>query len=91
MVNSGARGTKDRNRRARTEVGCTGIVPITITYPNIFKYLMLVIYSIGTPGDVAASGLSLVLPRAAAGTRGKYSTLQCKRASIVRYGWVGPI
>jgi hypothetical protein len=66
MVNSGARGTtKDWN--LRTEVGCTNIVPIT--YPIMSKYLVPVIYSIGTPGDVVASGSSLVLPRAAAGTR----------------------
>jgi hypothetical protein len=32
-------------------------------------------YTAGTPGDFVASGSSLVLPRAAADTRGQYSTL----------------
>jgi hypothetical protein len=41
-----------------------------------------VIYSIGTPEDVVASGSSLVLPRAAAGTRD--STLHYTGASIAR-------
>jgi hypothetical protein len=41
---------------------------------TIFKHLvLLVIYSVGAPGDVVASGSSLVLPRAATGTRGQYS------------------
>ena len=55
MVNSGVRGTKDRN--LRTEGGCTGIVPII--YPTIFKYLVPVNYTNGTPGDFVASGSSL--------------------------------
>jgi hypothetical protein len=56
MVNSGVGGTKDRD--LRTGVGCALVVPII--YPIIFKYLVPVIYSIGTPGDVAASGFGLV-------------------------------
>jgi hypothetical protein len=73
MVNSGVRGTKDRN--LRTEVDCKSIVPTTC--PIIFKYLVPVIYSnsTGTPGGFIASGSSLVLPRAAADTRGQYSAL----------------
>jgi hypothetical protein len=42
-------------------------------------------YSNGTPGDFVASGSSLLLLRAAADTRGQYSTLHSTRASIVRY------
>jgi hypothetical protein len=68
MVNSGARGKKDRSLGLRTEVGFASI---------IFKHLVPVIYinSTGTSGGVVASGSSLVLPlpRAAAGTRGQYN------------------
>jgi hypothetical protein len=71
MVNSGARGTK--NKGLRTEVGCTSIIPII--YPIIFKCKVPVIYTAGAPGDFVASGSSLVLPRAAADTRGHHSTL----------------
>jgi hypothetical protein len=38
-------------------------------------YLVPVIYATGTPGDFVAPGSSLVLPRAAADTRGQYDTL----------------
>ena len=62
MVNSGVRGTKDKN--LRTEVDCRSAVPIIC--PIISKYLVPVIYGICTTGDVVASGSSLVLPRAAA-------------------------
>ena len=48
-----------------------------------------VIYSIGTPGDFVASGSSLVLPRAAADTRGQYNTLCYTGASIIRYAMQG--
>jgi hypothetical protein len=65
----------------------TSIVPIIC--PIIFKYLGPVIYSTGTPGDVVASGSSLVLPRAAADTRGQHSTLRYAGASIVRYAMRG--
>jgi hypothetical protein len=85
MVNSGVRGTKDRN--LRTEGDYRNIVPII--YPIIFKYLVPVIYSIGTPGGVVASGSSLVLPRAAADTRGQYSTLRYTGPSVVRYAMRG--
>jgi hypothetical protein len=71
MVNSGARGTKDRN--LRTRAGCTLSVPIT--YPITFKYLVPVIYSAGAPGGVVASGSLLVLPQAAEGTHGQYTAL----------------
>jgi hypothetical protein len=67
-------------------VGYTLIVPII--YPAMFKHLAPAIYSFGTTGDVVASGSSLVLPRAAAGTRGQraaqYTTLY-RGASIARY------
>jgi hypothetical protein len=43
----------------------------------------------GTPGDVVASGSSLVLPRAAADTRGQYSALPYTGANIVRYAMQG--
>jgi hypothetical protein len=85
MGNSGVRGAK--NRDLRTEVGCTSIVPII--YPTIFKYLVPVNYTTGTPGGFVASGSSLVLPRAAADTRGSYHTLHCTGASIVRYAMQG--
>jgi hypothetical protein len=85
MVNSGARGTEDRN--FRTEVDCTSIVPIIC--PIISKYLVPVIYSVRTPGDAVASGSSLVLPRAAVGTREQCSTLHYTGASIVRYAIQG--
>ena len=81
MVNSGVRGTK--NKGLRTKVDCTSIVPII--YPIIFKYQVPVIYTTGTLGDFAfvASGSSLVLPRAAADTRGQYSTLHYTGGSTV--------
>jgi hypothetical protein len=60
----------------------TSIVPAI--YPIIHKYLVPVIYSIGTPGNLVASGSSLLLPRAAVDTRGQYSTLRYTGASIVR-------
>jgi hypothetical protein len=53
------------------------------------KHLVPVNYSDGTPGDVVASGSSLVFPRAAAGTRGQHSTLHCAGASIARYAMQG--
>jgi hypothetical protein len=81
MVSSEARGAKDWG--LVIEVGCALIVPII--YPIISKYLVPLIYSTGTPGDVVASGSLLVLLRAAAGTRGKLSTLHYTGASIVRY------
>jgi hypothetical protein len=89
MVNSGVGGAKDRN--LRTEVGCRSIAIsiIPIIYPIIFKYLVPVIYSIGTPGDFAALGSLLVLPRAAADTRGQYSILPYTGASIVRCAMQG--
>jgi hypothetical protein len=69
-------------------MGCRSIVPIT--YPIMFKYLVPAIYSIGTTtGGVVASGSSLVLPRAAADTRGQYSALRYIRASIVRCAMQG--
>ena len=67
---------KDRN--IRIGVGCALIVPII--HPTTFKYLAPVIYSTGTPGDIAASGSSLVLPRAAAGTRGEHAICMCGHA-----------
>jgi hypothetical protein len=82
VVNSGARGKKDRN--LRTEVGCRSAV--SIIYPTMFKCLAPVIYGAGAPGDFFASGSSLVLPRAAADTRGlQHSTLHCTGASTARY------
>jgi hypothetical protein len=85
MVNSGARGTKGRN--LRTEVDCKSIVPMI--YPTIFKYLVPVIYSAVTPGEFFASGSSLVLPRAAADTRGQYSSKHYAGASIARNAMQG--
>jgi hypothetical protein len=89
VVNSGARGTKDRNLRPQDRGGLVfysnaSIVPIIC--PIIFKYLVPVIYSTGTPGGVVASGSSLELPRAAAAadTRGQYST-----CTLVRYAMRG--
>jgi hypothetical protein len=43
----------------------------------------------GTPGGFVTSGSSLLLPRAAADTRGQYSTLHYTGASIVRYAMQG--
>jgi hypothetical protein len=64
---------------------------ISIIHPIIFKYLVPVNYTTGTPGDFVASGSSLVLPRAAADMRGQHSTLQVHYtgASIVRYAMQG--
>ena len=64
---------------------------IPIIYPTriISKHLVPVNYATGTPVDVVASGSSLVLPRAAADTRGQYSTLRYTGASIVRYATQG--
>jgi hypothetical protein len=93
MVNSGARDTVRRtgtlDRGGLVFYSNASIVPIT--YPIIFKYLVPVIYSPGTPGGVVASGSSLVLPRAAAAadTRGQYSTLHYTGTSIVRYAMRG--
>jgi hypothetical protein len=58
----------------------TGRIPII--YPIIFKYLLPVNYTTGTPGDAVASGSSLVLPRAAADTRGQFSTPDYTGAGI---------
>ena len=43
----------------------------------------------GTPGGFVTSGSSLLLPRAAADTRGQYSTLHYTGASLVRYAMQG--
>ena len=61
------------------------IVPITCPITYKYRVLIPVIYtgSTGTPGDfVVASGSSLVLPGAAADTRGQYSTLHYTGASV---------
>ena len=83
---AGARGTT-KNRNLGIEVDCTVRVSYLIsnTWPIISKYLVPVIYSIGSPGGFVASGSSLVFPRAAADTRGQYSTLHYTGASVVRY------
>jgi hypothetical protein len=47
---------------------------IPIIYPIMFKCLAPVNYTTGAPGDYVASGSSLVLPRAAADTRGQSHT-----------------
>jgi hypothetical protein len=74
------RGAKDWS--LRTEVDCTSIVPVVC--PATFKCLAPVICGAGAPEGFVASGSSLVLPRAAAGTRGKHSTLHCAGASTMR-------
>jgi hypothetical protein len=84
MVSSGVWGAKDRN--LRTEVGCRSIIPII--YPIIFKHLVPAIYSVGAPGDVVASGSSLVLPRAPADTRGQH-TLRYIGPSVMCYAMRG--
>ena len=56
---------------------------ILIYYPIVFKHLVPVNYSTDTPGDVVASGSSLVLPWAAADTRGLCSTLLYTGGSTV--------
>jgi hypothetical protein len=53
-----------------------------IIYPITFKCLVPANYTTGTPGDFVASGSSLVLPRAAADTRGQHSTLHHAGVSI---------
>jgi hypothetical protein len=84
MVNSGAGGAKQERRPASgPRLVVSNIQPIML------KHLVPVNYSDGTPGDVAASGSSLVLPRAVAGTRGQYSTLHYAGASIVRCAMQG--
>jgi hypothetical protein len=62
---------------------------ILIYYPITFKHLVPVNYTTGAPGDAVASGSSLVLPRAAADTRGQYSTLHYTGVSIARYAMQG--
>jgi hypothetical protein len=78
MVNSGARGKKGRNPSR-----------IPIIYPITFKCLVLVNYTTGTLGGFVASGSSLVFPRAAADTRGQYSTLHYTGVSIARHAMQG--
>jgi hypothetical protein len=46
-----------------------------IQVPAVAQYTVPVVYSTGTPGGFVAPGSSLVLPRAAADTRGQHSTL----------------
>jgi hypothetical protein len=60
-----------------------------IIYPIMFKCLVPVNYATGAPGDFVASGSSLVLPRAAADTRGQHSTLHHAGVSIARYAIQG--
>jgi hypothetical protein len=86
MVNSGVRGTKDRNPRTEVDWYSTLIrVEYQLSILSCFKCLVPVNYTTGTPGDFVASGSSLVLPRAAADTRGQYSTPHYTGASIVHY------
>jgi hypothetical protein len=95
MVNSGARGTKQERRPTP---GPRLVVSNIYTQPTIYIQVPSATVapancSNGTPGDVAASGSSMVLPRAAAGTRGqhRHSTLHQHHtgASIVRYAMQG--
>jgi hypothetical protein len=51
----------------------------------MFKCLVPANHATGAPGDFVASGSSLVLPRAAADTRGQHSTLHYTGVSIARY------
>jgi hypothetical protein len=60
-----------------------------IIYPTTFKHLEPVNYTTGAPGDFVASGSSLVLPRAAADTRGQHSLEDYAGVSIVRYAVQG--
>jgi hypothetical protein len=84
MVNSGVRGTGTKDRNLRTEVDW-------YWYSALIRvsYLLLVKYAAGIPGDFVATGSSLVLPRAAAGAYGQYSTLRYTGVSIVRYARQG--
>jgi hypothetical protein len=61
------------------------MIEVCPTLPAICKYLVPVNYSNGIPGGFVASGSSLLLPRAAADTRGQHSTLHYAGASIVHY------
>jgi hypothetical protein len=70
MVNPGVRGTK-QERRPTSGPG----LGVSNFYPIMFKCLVPANYSNGTPKDLVASGSSLVLPRAAAGTRGQHRAL----------------
>ena len=87
VVNPGVRGKKDRNPRWLVFCSNTGRIPAIC--PVMSKCLVPVNYAAGAPGDFVASGSSLVLPRAAADTRGQYSTLHYTGASIVRYAMQG--
>jgi hypothetical protein len=78
-------GTPDRGGLA--SYSNAGRMPII--YPTMSKCLVPVNYTAGTPGDVVASGSSLVRPRAAADTRGQCSALHCAGASVVRYAMQG--
>jgi hypothetical protein len=62
-----------------------GRMPIYLSYKIMFKCLVPVNCAIGSPGGFIASGSSLVLPRAAADTRGQHSTLHHTGVSIARY------
>jgi hypothetical protein len=89
MVNSGVRGKKDRN--PRSVYWCSTLIraEYLFVYPIIFKCLVPVNYTTGTPGGFVTSGSSLVLPRAAADTRGQYNTPHYTGVSIVRYAMQG--
>jgi hypothetical protein len=90
MVNSGVRGTEQDERRSTS--GLRSVV--SNIYCNL-SYIQVPSAgkpydTTGTPRDFVASGSSLVVPRAAADTRGQHSTLHYTGASIVRYAIQGP-
>jgi hypothetical protein len=95
MVNfksEGCEGQEPLDRGVLVNSSNTSIAPITCPITYKYRVLIPVIYtgSTGTPGDfVVASGSSLVLPGAAADTRGQHSTLHYTGGSTVRYAMQG--
>jgi hypothetical protein len=68
---------------------CSNAGRMLICHPAISKHLAPVNCAAGDPGDVVASGTSLVLPRAAADTRGQHGALHHTGVSIARYAVQG--
>ena len=65
----------------------TGIIPIYLSY-HVQVLSTGTLYYLDSRDFAVASGSSLVLPRAAADTRGQYSTLHYTGGSIIQYATV---
>jgi hypothetical protein len=91
MVNSGVRGTKQERRPTPGPRLVVSTVISNLSYSSTVPSAGKLYCSNGTPRDVVASGSLLVLPRAAADTRGQYSALHHTGtgASIAHYAMQG--